>query len=92
MSAYCTRSHPHEQMDDCCHLMTEIARLNNRIALLENVAEAYREYHNLLQAELTETFSIAHNHGYRSSRIVEGQNARAKIVSTEQAAGYEVGK
>jgi hypothetical protein len=68
--------------------MEEIERLQERISLLEKVAETYREYNNLLQAELSEMFSIAHTYGYRSSRIVKGQIARAKIIEAEQAVGY----
>jgi hypothetical protein len=28
----CTRSHPHENMDEMCELRTEIARLTNELA------------------------------------------------------------
>lgn len=28
----CTRSHPHENMDEICELRTEIARLTNQLA------------------------------------------------------------
>lgn len=40
MSEYCTRSHPHENMDCCCQHLTVIARAKNEIeALRARVAE-----------------------------------------------------
>ena len=32
MTHQCTRSHPHENMDEMCELRTEIARLTNELA------------------------------------------------------------
>ncbi len=32
MTHQCTRSHPHENMDEICELRTEIARLTNELA------------------------------------------------------------
>jgi hypothetical protein len=65
-----------------CHEAAE------RIKALEAVAEAQAEYIKLLEAEAKEVFPIVFNHGYRSSRNVEGRIARAIIADAKQAAGY----
>jgi len=35
MTHQCTRSHPHENMDEMCELRTEIARLTNELAQIK---------------------------------------------------------
>jgi hypothetical protein len=49
---------------------------------IREIAKAYLDYINLLNAELNETSPIAHAHGWRSVRAELGEQAREKINET----------
>lgn len=48
--------------------------------VLEELINALEEYIALLCEELDETATIAHAHGWRTSRLEEGELLRDKIV------------
>lgn len=50
-----------------------------RIVKYTELIEAQEEYIDLLLNELEETASIAHNHGWRSHLVDEGERVREKI-------------
>lgn len=50
---------------------------------LSRLVEKQREYINLLVEELDELVSIASVHGWKSSRVEEGERLRSEISSLE---------
>lgn len=57
----CTRSHPHERMDMCCELRTEIARLTNENARLKAAPQPAQEQvgiNGLTEAETSASMSV----------------------------------
>lgn len=91
MSKGCNECNKWKQKHD--HIFAEVRRQAERIAALEAVAKAQKEYIELIATENRELISFAAPHGWGSSRISEGRAARVKIDNAMQAAGYgEAGK
>lgn len=48
-------------------------------ALQLKLAQAYADYVELLVAEINDLIPLAYVHGWKSSRVAQGEAARAKI-------------
>ena len=54
---------------------------------INELDDAYREYVDLLIAELEDTIGLAYAHGWRSSRYDAGEQSRKRIAEARSALG-----
>ena len=52
--------------------------------MTKDIVDAYEEYLKVLNAELSELYSLAHVHGWRSSRVEDGKACREKIAKLKK--------
>lgn len=85
---------PDCHIDDFCHAEScKNVGLENAIAqairehIRSNIIKHYKAYIDLLIEELNEVVPMANNHGWRSSRFEQGENARQAIEDIERSLG-----
>ncbi len=80
---------PPPRCDDCGRRQVDAIALADRNIALRQLAAKKTYYANLLEGELTETIGIAYSHGWRSSRVKEGELVREQIAVVEAALGIK---
>ena len=73
-----------EEVDQNAKLLDINDKKMNKIKLLMQISEKQIEYNNLLKDELDEVVVIAHAHGWRSSRVEQGQQMRKELDALKQ--------
>jgi NTP pyrophosphatase (non-canonical NTP hydrolase) len=66
-------------------LLNHARKLERERDEARELAEAYKEYAQLLGDEINSMAAVAHFHGWKSSRVEQGKVLREKIKQMEEA-------